>query len=302
MVKNKPIYVETVIHTDMDRLWKATQEPSLHQKWDLRFSEINYLPKQDGEPQEFLYRTNIGFGLSVEGWGKSVGSFHADDDSRTSSLHFGTEQKISIIKEGKGYWKYIPNKNNSIQFLTQYNYEPSFGRIGSLIDRYVFRPLMGWATALSFDVLKRWMETGETPSSQYIRFFSHSLLTVFFIFIWIYHGMIPKLIAMHPEEIAMVTNVIPMTTNQGEWITIIAGVIEVLFAIIWMFYRNKRRLFCIQALVFPFLMVGAIIYNFHSLFQPFNPLTFNLALFLLSLIGLVSSKDIPTARNCKRER
>ncbi|WP_042145212.1 DoxX-like family protein [Paucisalibacillus sp. EB02] len=302
MVKSKPIYVETVIRAEMDKLWKATQEPNLHQKWDLRFSEIKYLPKEEGKPQEFLYRTNIGFGLSVEGWGKSVGSFHAEDDSRTSALHFGTDQKISIIKEGRGYWKYIPTQNNSIQFLTQYNYEPSFGRFGRMIDHVIFRPLMGWATALSFDVLKRWMETGETPASQFIRFFSHALLTVFFIFIWAYHGMIPKLVAMHPDEITMVTNVLPFTKNQGESIALIAGILEVLFAIVWMFYQNKRRLFYLQALVFPILMVGAIISDFSYLFQPFNPLTFNLALFVLSLIGLFFSKDMPTAKNCKRER
>lgn len=215
-VRSKPIYVETTIETDMEKVWKATQDPGLHQQWDLRFSEITYMPKKEGRPQEFLYKTNIGFGISVQGWGKSVGSFHTEDGSRTSSLHFGTNQKISIIKEGRGYWKYIPNQQNqSLQFLTQYNYEPSFGKVGSFIDHFLFRPLMGWATALSFDVLKRWMEKEETPASQFIRFFSHALLSIFFMFIWLYHGIVPKLVVMHPEEMMMVTNTLPITMKQG---------------------------------------------------------------------------------------
>lgn len=142
-MKKKPIYVEIPIDTEMEKLWKASQIPNLHQQWDLRFSSITYLPKEDNEPQKFTYKTKVCFGVQIEGWGKSVGSFHAEDGSRTSSLHFGTDQAISIIREGRGYWKYIPNQDDSsLRFLTEYNYEPSFGRIGKLVDQLVFRPLM----------------------------------------------------------------------------------------------------------------------------------------------------------------
>lgn len=65
---NKPIYVETNIHSDMDTLWEATQNPKQHEKWDLRFTSINYLPKEEGKPQYFSYQTNIGFGLKIKGW------------------------------------------------------------------------------------------------------------------------------------------------------------------------------------------------------------------------------------------
>ncbi|MEN2766661.1 DoxX-like family protein [Ornithinibacillus xuwenensis] len=300
-MKNEPIYVELSIDSEMDKLWNATQNPDLHQQWDLRFSEIKYLPKEEGKPQEFLYRTNIGFGKSIEGWGKSVGSHHTEDGSKTSSLHFGTDQAISIIKEGRGYWKYIPQSDHSIQFLTQYNYEPSFGLPGKLFDRFIFRPMMGWATALSFDVLKRWMETGETPASQYTRFFSNVLLSFFFSFLWIYHGIVPKLIAMHPDEVLMVTNILPLTNNEGELIVLVAGVLEVLVGITWMLYKNKRRLFCFQAIAFPILMATAIVSDIHYIFLPFNPLTFNLALLVLSIIGIRISANIPTATSCKRK-
>ncbi|WP_279401340.1 hypothetical protein [Piscibacillus salipiscarius] len=181
MAKN-PIYVEIPIKSEMDKLWRVTQTPDEHEKWDLRFSSITYLPKQDDKPQLFTYKTNIGFGLAIKGWGKSIGTHDADakDGSKTSSLHFGTKQKLSLIKEGRGYWKYNPQPNGTIQFLTQYQYSTNWGKVGNLIDLF-FRPMMGWATALSFDVARRWLETGETPSVQYVRFFSTWLIAILFL-------------------------------------------------------------------------------------------------------------------------
>ncbi|MER2006955.1 MAG: hypothetical protein ABS939_05835 [Psychrobacillus sp.] len=45
-MKNKPIYVETSISSDMEKVWEASQNPQLHEQWDLRFSSITYLPKK----------------------------------------------------------------------------------------------------------------------------------------------------------------------------------------------------------------------------------------------------------------
>ncbi|MGE7979708.1 DoxX-like family protein [Psychrobacillus sp. NPDC093200] len=300
-MKNKPIYVETTIYTDMDRLWEASQDPSLHEQWDLRFSSITYLPKEEDEPQLFEYKTNIGFGLAVAGWGKSVGTFHANDDSRTSSLHFGTDQWISPISEGKGYWKYIPEKQG-ITFLTQYDYDVRFGGLGKVIDRLLFRPMMGWATALSFDVLKRWLEKGDAPSGQFIRFFSHWIITILFFLVWVYHGLIPKLILMHPEEVSMTQGLLPFTFNEAQNIVATAGVIEIVFGLLWLLYKNKRRLLKIQLIIFPLLTLTTIIGDATVFGDPFNPLTFNLSLFALTIIGLFVSNDIPTAKNCKRSR
>lgn len=300
-MKRKPIYVEITIESEIDKLWEATQKPDLHEQWDLRFSSITYLPKEENQPQHFEYKTNIGFGLNIAGWGKSVGTFHAKDNSRTSSLHFGTDQAISIIREGKGYWKYKPEQN-SITFLTQYDYETNFGAIGRFFDMLVFRPLIGWATALSFDVLKRWLEKGDSPSSQYGRFFTHWMITFLFSLVWIYQGLVPKLITMHPEEISMTKSLLTLTTSQASLAVIGIGSAEVLFGLIWLFYKNKRRLLGLQIILFPLLTLSAIFAEPVSLSHPFNPLTFNLTLLVLSIIGYFIGKDIPSAKSCKRAR
>lgn len=300
-MKKKTVYVEIDIKTKMDKLWTATQTPNLHEQWDLRFSSITYLPKKENEPQHFSYKRSLGFGQAIEGWGVTVGSHDGKNGERTSSLHFGTNNNLSPIKEGKGYWKYVPNEN-SITFLTQYDYDANFGKFGQIIDLLLFRPLIGWGTALSFDVLKRWIEKEETPYSQYVRFFLGWMITFLFSFVWIYHGLIPKLIFKHPDEVFMLTYVVPLSYDVAYWIVMVAGIIEVVFGVILLLYRNKRFLFLIQIIVFPLLTITAIMADLSTLTQPFNPLTFNLSLFILSIAGFALTKDLPTASSCKRKR
>jgi hypothetical protein len=70
----RSIYVEILVRGALDDLWSLTQRPELHRRWDLRFSDIEYLPRPDESlPQRFLYTTRIGFGLAIRGWGESTG-------------------------------------------------------------------------------------------------------------------------------------------------------------------------------------------------------------------------------------
>ncbi|PIC64106.1 hypothetical protein CSV79_08615 [Sporosarcina sp. P13] len=298
-MKSKPIYVEIPIHVPLQRVWEASQQPDLHAQWDLRFSSIRYVPKEEDEPQRFTYTRNVG-PFAVEGWGESSGSADLADGSRSSSLHFGTDQKISPIREGRGYWKYEPMEGGT-KFLTQYDYQTNFGRVGRLIDK-VFRPLMGYATALSFDVLKRWLEMGEAPISQYRRFFTMHLLTLFFTFLWVYQGLVPKLLAMHPQEKAMVASGLSLSDSEAMNVVFAIGLAEVLFGVVWLFYRRKRHLLILQMIAFPLLTIAAFVAAPETANHPFNPITFNVSLLVLTGIGLLVSRDLPTAASCKRKR
>ena len=156
------IYVEILIHGSMDDLWQKTQEPKLHERWDLRFSQIDYLPRLPGEPQKFLYSTRIGAGLRISGEGESTGERDDLSGQRTSALKFWSKDPKSLIEVGSGYWQYTPNENG-IRFLTSYDYRTRFGLVGKIADTLVFRPLIGWATAWSFDRLRLWIEQGVSP-------------------------------------------------------------------------------------------------------------------------------------------
>ncbi|MCL1694673.1 DoxX-like family protein [Lysinibacillus sp. BPa_S21] len=302
-MKKKPIYVEVDIRVPIDEAWSYTQNPKLHEQWDLRFTSITYIDKESPEePQRFTYETKVMPGLSVSGWGESKGEHHKKGGTKTSSLHFGTPQKISPIAEGKGYWQYIPT-NKGLTFLTQYDYDVRYGKLGKLFDG-VFRPVMGWATALSFDVLKRWLEKGENPFSQYRRFFLTMLISVLFCFVWLYHGLVPKIIVQHPTEVMMIKELLGQLNGSGNTREIVnfIGLAEIIFALCWLLPLRKRLLFGVQILLFPCLTLGAVLADKTIATAPFNPITLNLALWVLSIIGLILSKDMPSAKSCKRKR
>ncbi|XXM72527.1 DoxX-like family protein [Lysinibacillus sphaericus] len=299
-MKNKPIYVEVPIDAPVEKVWEMSQDPYLHEQWDLRFTSITYLPKtSDEDPQPFRYETKFGL-IKVAGWGESVGTHHKEDGSKTSSLHFGTDQKISPISEGRGYWRYIPTERGTT-FLTQYGYDVRYGGFGRLIDT-VFRPMMGWATALSFDVLKQWIEKGEPPRSQYFRFFSSMMLVILFFFIWLYQGLVPKIITGHPEEVSMLSALSPLEGMAAVRAVKIIGVLEILLGAVWLLYRKKRHLFATQMILFPILTILAVSADPSISSHPFNPVTFNASLWVLSIIGFNLAKDLPSASSCIKKR
>jgi hypothetical protein len=156
-----PLYVEALIRAGMDQVWEATQDPAQHQRWDLRFSHIDYLDQGADGAQRFRYGARV-LGVMVSGTGVCAGERRGPDGGRTSALRFASPHPLSPLAEGSGYWRYVPAPQG-VRFLTGYDYRPRWGRFGRLADRLAFRPLMGWATAWSFDRLRLWLERGIPP-------------------------------------------------------------------------------------------------------------------------------------------
>jgi hypothetical protein len=56
------IYVEHRIRGTLEEVWRRTQTPEVHERWDLRFTSISYLERaKDSDPQRFCYATCFGF-------------------------------------------------------------------------------------------------------------------------------------------------------------------------------------------------------------------------------------------------
>ncbi|HDR3886194.1 TPA: DoxX-like family protein [Bacillus cereus] len=300
MGKKKPIYVATEMNTKMKKLWEYTQEPDLHTKWDARFTEISYLEKKEGEPQKFLYKTKIGFGLEIAGEGESIGEIRKETGERISSLKFWTDNKLSLIQIGRGYWKYTPNGEH-IHFETQYDYDTRFGRIGNVIDSYIFRPLLGWATAWSFDALKLWLEKGLHPKLLIRRTMTYWLVCFLVAFVWLYQGIVPKLMFTHSEEVKMLSALIG-SNDSSIFILKIVGFLEIIWGVMWLLPFQKRKLFILHIVMLIGLTIVAGVTNITSFTQPFNPITLNFLLIGLSIVGYMNSTNLPSAKNCKRTR
>ncbi|WP_426446445.1 DoxX-like family protein [Paenibacillus sp. S-38] len=299
-MKSEPIYVEIAMNTEMERLWEYTQSPQLHQQWDLRFSEILYLPRTDDrEPQRFLYRTRIGFGLSVAGEGETMGTTEKNG-VKTSVLKFSSGQSVSLIREGAGFWRYVPQGDGRIRFLTRYDYQTRFGAFGRLLDRFLFRPLMGWATAWSFDCLRLWLEKGIPPHLSGAKALTHTVCLAALSFDWIYQGVVPKLLYPNSGELEILGGTGWFSGSELEVIRLM-GAAEVVFGLLTLAAGSRygRLVYWLHIILLTGLGLSAAGHPL-TYVEPFNPVTLNLSMIAIAFIGLLQLRDLPSARRCLR--
>jgi hypothetical protein len=294
------IYVEARIRGSMDELWRLTQTPHLHALWDLRFTDIEYLPRPDeSQPQQFRYATRVGFGLAVEGRGETVGQRDAANGERASALRFWSDDPRSLIREGAGYWRYVPT-TDGLRFFTYYDYRVRFGALGRLVDVLVFRPLLGWATAWSFDRLRLWIEKGIPPAVSLQRALTHAVARGGLAFVWLYQGAAPKLLHQHADELAMLQQA-GFSSAAAPLAAQVIGWAEVLFGLAMLVWSHQRWHFLLTMILMIAATVGVAVCSPQFLTAAFNPVSLNVLMFALALVGLLTSRDVPSARRCLRK-
>ena len=283
----------------MDALWQYTQQPDLHERWDLRFTEIHYLPRRnEDEPQRFRYTTRLGFGLGIAGEGESVGQRDLADGSRSSALRFSSADPLSLIRLGSGYWKYVPT-TDGIRFLTWYDYEVHFGPAGRLADRLVFRPLMGWATAWSFDRLRLWLEQGVHPAAVLRQTLTHAAARLAVAGVFAYQGLVPKLLFHHADELRILRQAgCPAGAAFG--VLSLVGGAELLFALALLLGWRRRWPTLVTLGLMLVATLGVALRSPGYLPAAFNPVALNLAVAALAMIDLFNLPDLPTATRCLR--
>jgi hypothetical protein len=295
----KPIYVEIAIRAPLEELWRLTQSPDLHQRWDLRFTRIAYLPRPDpAEPQRFRYETRIGFGLAVSGEGETAGERDLADGTRSSALRFWSADAKSLIREGSGYWRYVPG-GASVRFLTRYDYTPRFGAPGRWLDTLLFRPLLGWATAWSFDRLRHWLERGLEPETALRQALVHAVARGALAAVWIYQGLVPKLLAPERGELTILRGTGLLPGHEGSLLAFL-GLAEVGLGLVMLARPASRWPLGATLLILPGFLLAALHAVPASFLAPFNPPTLILAMGALALIGWWTSKDVVSARHCRR--
>jgi hypothetical protein len=294
-----PIYVEIRIAGHIDEVWEKTQTPDLHQRWDLRFTDISYLPRSDAtQPQQFLYRTRLGFGLDIRGTGETVGT-RQNERQRTSALRFRSDDPKSLIREGSGYWKY-EQEAEGVRFLTSYDYQTRFGVIGRVFDRLCFRPMLGWATAWSFDRLRLWIEQGIDPAVALQNGLIHALARLALVAIWLYQGLVPKLLLLDADEQALMAaagipaELVPSAVR-------LFGLAEIAFAAFLLLTWQRRRALLLNIPLMALATLGIVLTSPAFLIASFNPVTLNLSVLGFALIGWLAGANLPSARRCIRK-
>jgi hypothetical protein len=290
------IYIEIRIRAEMEELWRLTQTPDLHADWDLRFSSITYLPQTSEGAQRFRYATRLG-GIEVAGWGETAGE-RSNDTKRSSALRFGSDDRLALIQEGSGYWKYEQTEDG-IRFITGYDYEVRWGILGRLIDRLVFRRLIGWATAWSFDRLRLWIESGVNPRQAARQALVHGLGTATLAGVWLWHGLVPKLLWPAEDEMAMLAQA---GVAAKQILPLLGGIgaLEVLAGLLVLTFSRRRWPFLLTILLMLAATAGVLVTSPQYAFAAFNPITLNLFMIATATIVLLSQRDLPSARCCLR--
>jgi hypothetical protein len=294
-----PIYVEILIRAPIEAVWERTQRPEVHVRWDLRFTDIKYLRRaHDAAPQEFRYATRLGFGFGIEGRGETLGQRSRPDGSRASSLRFWSDSPASLIREGSGYWRYIPTEEG-VRFLTWYDYRVRFGRLGRVVDRVLFRPLIGWATAWSFDRLRLWLEEGVEPDISLQQTLAHFGARAALAICWIYQGFVPKLVVRDSGELDLLRRS-GVTRGRERSILTIVGVGEIALGAAHL-TRSAGVWACKASLVaLPVLATGALKAQPTIYLRPFNPASLTVAMGALAGSALLTRRRLPSARACIR--
>jgi uncharacterized membrane protein YphA (DoxX/SURF4 family) len=295
------IYVEIHIRGTLDELWRRTQQPDLHRLWDLRFSEIDYLPRSGANaPQRFRYTTRIGLGLRIAGEGESTGTRDGPAGERTSALRFWSMDPKSLILEGAGYWRYVPS-GDGVRFLTWYSYRPRFGLPGRVLDAALFRPLMGWATAWSFDRLRLWIEKGIDPTLSMQRSVVHTAARFAIAIVLMYQGVVPKLLHRHPSELAMLSDA-GFGPGSADWALTLIGLAEIVFGAFLLAAWHTRWPFVAVLALMIAALIGVAAVSPRELTAAFNPVALNVSMSGLAVIGWLTNADRPSAGRCLRVR
>jgi hypothetical protein len=160
----------------------------------------------------------------------------------------------------------------------------------------LFRPMMGWATAWSFDRLRMRLEEGLDPRLRFRLSAIHATSRVAVALIWLWQGLVPKLLFNHADERAMMA-----ASHWNVGLLPIVGLLEITIAAcaILTWRRRSFFLFNIFAMVAALANVAFVAPSY--LVAAFNPVTLNVAMIALSLIGYVAAAEIPSASCCLRQ-
>jgi uncharacterized membrane protein YphA (DoxX/SURF4 family) len=107
--------------------------------------------------------------------------------------------------------------------------------------------------------------------------------------IWLYHGLVPKLIMASEQEVILNEAFLPFLSKQAALVS--TGIIEVVYSLaLLVLFRNRWLL--LPSLVFSSVITVVLLIRFPELFgNAFDPFSINLAVFALALINWFSCSD-----------
>lgn len=299
MNSSRSIYVETPVRTTLETALHFTQSPRLLTQWDLRFTSIDYLLRSDPDlPQRFHYSRRTRLGVRFNGEGEIKDLVRHADDVWSYTVRFWSVNGKSFIRSGTSNWHYSV-AGEQVYLGTDLDYDVRHGFIGELTDRLVMRPLLGWATAWSFDCLRLWLEEGIPPAVSFGRYVGHAVGNCTVAAIWLYQALIIALFAMRgPTDMPAMLQ--PLAANAT---VLLAGlaIASALFGVLFVFL-GSRVLHTVNVALVLFALVVTLLLAPGLFLQFFNPVVWAAAMIAISTMTLLNAENIVQARRCRRVR
>ena len=122
--------------------------------------------------------------------------------------------------------------------------------------------------------------------------FVHGLSRVTVAFVWIYHGLVPKILGPHRDELYLAVAHGMSSDSLTFGLLKILGAIEIIFGIVLLIFWNSRWPFVISAAVLALLLADVAVVAPEYLLATFNPISLNISVISLSIIGFVTTKQV----------
>ena len=104
-------------------------------------------------------------------------------------------------------------------------------------------------------------------------------------FVWLYHGIFPKLVHVAPLE-QLMTGSIGFSDDISYLITKVAGIGEVIFGLLFFVFYKTKLMNILNILALAFLLLSVAMLQPQLLIEAFNPVTTNLPIMVFSFVLL----------------
>lgn len=107
--------------------------------------------------------------------------------------------------------------------------------------------------------------------------------------IWLWHGLMPKLIFASSQEVEMNEKLMPFVSEKMALVG--SGLAEVILGVLYVVLYKEKRLNYIS-IAFPTIATFTLLFtHFHFFKLAFNPFSINLALAVLAWINILAWKE-----------
>lgn len=117
----------------------------------------------------------------------------------------------------------------------------------------------------------------------------HGISRITVALVWVYHGLVPKLLGPHEDEIRLAMLHGLPAEQLPLWLKLV-GIAEIVFGIIVLSTWSSRWPFICSGLMLVILLVDVAVVAPEYLLATFNPVSLNVSLIALCIIGFITTK------------